>query len=87
MFYRVFELVLVFSLALLIVTQVLIPALRGTPNFPMFRREKTLKTELQELQQEEVELALQAEVEAKRAKLHPVAKSEEEVKETITTNE
>jgi hypothetical protein len=79
---KYFELSVLLLLALGVITQVLIPAIRNTPCFPMFREEAKLKAELAELNQEELEQELAKRVREKSAALHS-EKVEKENKETV----
>lgn len=49
-------------LALLVITQMLIPAIRGTRSFPLFRREKKLVEELTDIKQAQREKDLQTQI-------------------------
>lgn len=58
-FLSVFEFVLCFVLVMVAITQMLIPSLKGTQMFPMFRREQKLQNEITELNQQSSEVDLE----------------------------
>ena len=62
MIYRLTAAVAIFLIVTFIITQIIIPALRGTKAFPMFRREAKLKDELLSRNQQEYEQSLEKEV-------------------------
>ena len=67
----VLELALIVTVLLVVVTQMLWPALRGTPFFPILRRrqEHALNLELDDVRQEQVVERLHREVARERARL------------------
>lgn len=67
----VFEAALFIAVLLVVLTQMLWPALRGTPFFPVFRRrrESALNQELDDVRQEQVVERLEREVARQRARL------------------
>lgn len=71
--FRLFELTLLTLGLLFVVTQLLIPALKGTALFPAFRKEGKLKATLVEQRQEYVEQQLEKVVVENEQELHPAA--------------
>lgn len=67
---QLFEFVLVFFGILFIVTQMIIPAIRGTASFPMFHKEQKLVNELVDVNQQQREQALEAALKAEKEKLN-----------------
>lgn len=63
------EAVLLFGLVWLIATQMLIPAMKGLPLFPLFSNERELKSKLVEQRQEFVEKELEQTVAKNEQKL------------------
>lgn len=57
--------------ALLLVTQLVVPVVMGRPMFPMFRREWGLRRRLDELRQTQAELDLSKRVESEERTLNP----------------
>ena len=63
-----FKLVFLFETAVaiflfsIVLSQLVIPAWRGTPLFPFFRKEKQLAAELADARQDKVEAELKAEI-------------------------
>lgn len=64
------EAVLLFGLLWLIATQMLIPATKGLPLFPLFSNERELKSKLVEQRQEFVEKELEQAVAENEQKLN-----------------
>jgi len=58
-FLAMIEFALCFGLVVLTITQMLIPSLKGTQMFPMFRREHELQNEITELNQQSSEVDLE----------------------------
>ena len=65
-FLRVLELVGFTLLVLVAVTQLVIPLWRGTPLFPLFRREGKLEGELERARQVRLEAELRERIERER---------------------
>lgn len=61
-FLSVFEFFVCFVLVMMAVTQMLIPSLKGTKMFPMFKREQKLQNEIVELNQKSSEVDLENEI-------------------------
>lgn len=59
---RILELAVAAITLLLAITQVVIPLLRGTLLFPLFRKEHRLEVQLSQARQEELEAGLQKEL-------------------------
>ena len=68
----IIELILSIVVALLLVTQVLIPAFANRKLFPMFREAGNIEKELAEVKQEQYEEILRDELEAEKEKLQKV---------------
>lgn len=73
---RVLEIAIVVMGVILFLTQITIPLYRGRPMFPMFRKEAKLLHELEELQQEVVERALERQITKEREDLHQSTEKE-----------
>ncbi len=76
--FYVIELILLFTAAWFILTQVMWPAKCGKKLFPLFRKEQKLKTVLIEQEQEFVEQRLEKAIEENEQSLHPVSSSTDE---------
>jgi hypothetical protein len=63
------EVVAALALLYFIVTQVFIPIVRGTPLYPMFRREKKILDDLKQARQAAVEDGLEKEVKKTRERV------------------
>jgi hypothetical protein len=59
---RIFEIAAGAIIVILAVTQMVIPILRGTLLFPLFRKEHELESQLSRARQEELEVGLQHEL-------------------------
>ena len=68
----IIELILSIVVALLLVTQVIIPAFANRKLFPMFREAGNIEKELAEVKQEQYEEILRDELEAEKEKLQKV---------------
>ena len=68
----IIELILSIVVALLLVTQVIIPAFANRKLFPMFREAANIEKELAEVKQEQYEEILRDELEAEKEKLQKV---------------
>jgi hypothetical protein len=66
---RIFEIAIGAIIVLLATTQIVIPILRGTLLFPLFRKEHELETELSRARQEELEIGLQHELQKRREQI------------------
>lgn len=71
------ELLLIFLTAWFIVKQLLIPAIRGTVVFPMFRKEHDLRTIVLEQRQQAVEQSLERAIAEQNEVLTPSVKAED----------
>ena len=69
MLLRLFEQGFLLLAALFVITQLLIPAIRGTRSFPLFTRERELQNELTDVQQAELEAQLEKTIKEKKEKL------------------
>ena len=69
MFLRFTEEMILFLLALGIITQLIIPAIRGTRSFPLFTREHKLLDELSEVHQAQREKELEEALKKEKEKL------------------
>jgi len=63
---RIFEIAAGAILVILAFTQIVIPILRGTLLFPLFRREHELESQISRARQEQLEIELQRELEKRR---------------------
>lgn len=66
--YRTIEMSFVFLLVVFVVTQFLIPAIRGTRSLPLFTRERELNDELVSANQEKHEQELEATIKEVKGK-------------------
>lgn len=66
MLIRLIELGMIVALTFLVVSQILVPAVRGTRLFPIFRKEHTLKEEVLDLNQEKYEAELADAIEQRK---------------------
>ena len=66
-FLSVFEFLVCFVLVMVAITQMLIPSLKGTKMFPMFKREQKLQNEITELNQKSSEVDLENEAKSIRS--------------------
>ena len=85
--FYVIELVLLFTVAWFILTQVLSPAVRGKKLFPLFRKEQKLKTALVSQEQEFVEQRLEQAIEQNEQLLHPVSSISDETSIVVPEKE
>ena len=85
--FYVIELILLFTAAWFILTQVMWPAVRGKKLFPLFRKEQKLKTVLVEQEQEFVEQRLEKAIEENDQLLHPVSSIADETSIEVTKKE
>ena len=60
-FLSLFEFVVFVVVILLIITQMLMPSLKGTKMFPMFQKEQKIQSEIRKLNQEFSEVDLEKE--------------------------
>jgi len=60
-FLSLFEFAVCVTVMILIVTQMLVPSLKGTKMFPMFQKEQKIQSEIRELNQESSEVDLEKE--------------------------
>ena len=60
-FLSVFEFAICVAVILMVITQMLVPSLKGTQMFPMFRKEQKLQSEIRGLNQESNEVDLEKE--------------------------
>lgn len=75
--FALIELALIFTALWIIITQVIIPAFRGTPVFPMFRRESKLKAVVIEQRQDLVERQIERAIALNEQELNPASSPEE----------
>ena len=66
---RIFEIATGAIIVLLAATQIVVPILRGTLLFPLFRKEHELETQLSRARQEELEIGLQHELQKRREQI------------------
>lgn len=66
---RLFEMALGAIFLFLIITQVLVPAVKGSPLFPIFRRRAELQQELVRVNEEEQNAKLEADLKRRQADL------------------
>lgn len=66
---RLLELAVVLLGALLVLTQMAVPLIRGTKMFPLFRRQHKLENELREVNQAKVEKNLAKQVAREKSRL------------------
>lgn len=66
MIWELFEWVALILFLVVVVTQLAIPMYRGTPLFPVFRRERELETELERARQTSVESRLEKRIARER---------------------
>jgi len=64
----VLELILIIGVLFVVLTQVIDPAIKGRPVFPMFRKQAKLEKEIEELNQRDAEIALEAKIKSKKEK-------------------
>jgi hypothetical protein len=70
MFLKFFEDLLLILIALGVITQIIIPAIRGSRSFPLFTREHKLQHELSEVHQAQIERNLEAAIKKEKEKLN-----------------
>lgn len=85
--FYIVELALLFTAAWFILTQVLLPAMRGKNLFPLFRKEQKLKTVLVSQEQEFVEQQLEQAIEQNEQLLHPVSSIADETSTVVSEKE
>lgn len=64
-----FELVLVFSAILGLLTQIVVPVINGTRVFPMFRRDKSLEKQLEQVREHAEDTHLKREIKKEKEKI------------------
>ena len=64
----VLELLFATLIVIIFLTQILMPLFRGTPVFPIFRRERKLESELSEARKEVIEASLERRIKQEREK-------------------
>ena len=57
-----FNLVVASLIILFMITQIIVPYMRGTASFPLFSKETVLQKELEEVRQESVEVDMEKEI-------------------------
>jgi hypothetical protein len=68
MFLRFLEVGTILFIIWFLITQVIIPGIRGTKSFPLFQREAKLKKDLEEVNQKVVEKAIEKTIETIKQK-------------------
>lgn len=66
------ELCLLLAFAILFVTQLIIPAIRGQKLFPLFRKQGKLERELDDANQAIIDHSIEAQIEETLKSIHPV---------------
>lgn len=65
-FFRLMEVVIAFLVGMFLITQIIIPAFKGTAFFPYFRKQGKLEAEEISLNQRDVEQALEYKLEQRK---------------------